>query len=234
MNKNIPNHVAIILDGNGRWAKKRFMPRKLGHRQGAKNVEKICEDAYNLGIKYLTVYAFSTENWKRPDEEVEAIMDLLSKYLSSYRDKAMKNNMKVRIIGDRFALREDIQKSICEVEELTKNNTGLNFQIALNYGGRDEIVRAIKKIFSKVQKSEINIDDVDEIVVKEALDTYDIPDPDLIIRTSGENRVSNFLIWQGAYSEYYFVDVLWPDFDKKCLEKAIESYEGRDRRFGGV
>lgn len=234
MNKSIPNHVAIILDGNGRWAKKRLLPRKVGHRQGAKNVEAICEIAYNLGIKYLTVYAFSTENWKRSADEVEALMNLLSKYLSDYREKAMKNNMRVRIIGDRTKLREDIITSIKEVEELTSNNTGLNFQIAINYGGRDEIKRAFIKMYEDISKGILSKELIDEKCIADYLDTKEIPDPDLIIRTSGEMRISNYLIWQGAYSEYYFTNVLWPDFDESCLIEAINSYSDRERRYGGA
>ncbi len=234
MNKSIPNHVAIILDGNGRWAKKRLLPRKVGHRQGAKNVETICEIAYNLGIKYLTVYAFSTENWKRSADEVEALMNLLSKYLSDYREKAMKNNMRVRIIGNRTKLREDIITSIKEVEELTSNNTGLNFQIAINYGGRDEIKRAFIKMYEDISKGILSKELIDEKCIADYLDTKEIPDPDLIIRTSGEMRISNYLIWQGAYSEYYFTNVLWPDFDESCLIEAINSYSDRERRYGGA
>lgn len=233
MSDKVPNHVAIILDGNGRWAKKRLLPRIFGHRQGAKNVENICEAAYNFGIKYLTVYAFSTENWKRSSEEVGALMDLLADYLAGYREKAMKNNMRVRIIGDKKQLRTDIQQSIKEVEELTENNTGLNFQIAINYGGRDEIRRAVIKLYDKVRNGEISSENITVEDIAGNLDTYDIPDPDLIIRTSGEKRISNFLIWQGAYSEYYFSDELWPDFNEDSLKEAIKNFSTRDRRYGG-
>ena len=234
MDTAVPKHIAIILDGNGRWAKKRLLPRNFGHRQGAKNVERICEDADDFGVKYMTVYAFSTENWKRPQNEVDALMDLLKKYLNNYRKTAMENNMRISIIGDRSALREDIRISIQEVEELTAGNTGLNFQIALNYGGRDELVRAFRELMRKVEAGELTPDAVDEETVSRALDTRRIPDPDLIIRTSGEQRLSNFMTWQSAYSEFYFTDVLWPDFDRAELKKALDYYASRDRRFGGV
>lgn len=234
MENIVPTHIAIILDGNGRWAKKRMLPRKLGHRQGAKNVELICEKAYELGVKYLTVYAFSTENWKRPKDEVTAIMELLNKYLLNYLDKAMKNNMRVRIIGDKSMLSEEIQQNIKKVEDTTKNNSGLNFQIAINYGGRDEITRAIKKIVLDIDNKKIKPEEIDEKLIRSYLDTYDIVDPELIIRTSGECRTSNFLTWQASYSEYYFTDVLWPDFNEKELKKAIENYAKRNRRFGGI
>lgn len=231
---NIPNHVAIILDGNGRWAKKRLLPRNLGHKAGAKAVEDICEDAWNLGIKYLTVYAFSTENWKRPEDEVNALMKLLRNYLVDCIERSNKNNMRVRVIGEKSALSQDIQDSIEELEKVTEKNTGLNFTIAINYGSRDEITRAVKNIAERVAAGEIKPDDIDMDIISGSLDTKGIPDPDLLIRTSGEERLSNFLLWQLAYTEFYFTDVLWPDFDKKELEKAIEKYNGRERRFGGV
>lgn len=231
---NVPKHVAIILDGNGRWAKKRFLPRNAGHAQGSKTVEQICEDAHDLGIKYLTVYAFSTENWKRPKDEVNALMKLLSKYLKNCIERSTKNNMRVRVIGDITPLADDIKEKIVKLEEVSKNNTGLNFQVALNYGGRDEIIRAIKKCASECADGLIKPDDITEELFSERLDTSDIPDPDLLIRTSGEQRLSNFLLWQLAYTEFYFTDVLWPDFNKKELQKAIDYYTSRDRRFGGV
>lgn len=231
---NIPNHVAIIMDGNGRWAKKRFMPRNFGHKAGAKVVEQICEDAYNLGIRYLTVYAFSTENWKRSVEEVTGIMNLLRSYLTDCIERASKNNMRVRVIGDRTVLDADIVARIEELEEKTACYDGLNFTIALNYGGRDEIRRAIKRIAEDIKESKLDVDSVDESVISSYLDTCSIPDPDLLIRTSGELRLSNFLIWQLAYTEFYFTDVLWPDFDIEELKKAILYYNGRDRRYGGV
>ncbi len=230
----IPEHVALILDGNGRWAKKRLMPRTYGHSQGAKNVEKICDDAYELGIKYITVYAFSTENWKRPKDEVETIMDLLKNYLKDYLKKIKTNNMVFRVIGDRTPLRVDIVKDIEELEEASKTNTGLNFTIAINYGSRDEIVRAVKSVVSDVNDGCLDIDKLDENSFSEYLDTKDLPDPDLVIRTSGELRLSNYLLWQLAYSEFYFTNTLWPDFDKKELIKAIEKYNSRDRRFGKI
>ena len=231
---NIPKHIAIILDGNGRWAKKKGMPRNFGHVQGSKNVERICEEAHNLGVKYLTVYAFSTENWKRPKDEVDALMNLLRNYMKNCLKTAEKNRMRVRVLGDKSALDEDIRNRIAELEEATKNYDGLNFQIALNYGSRDEMIRAMKAMCSDVQAGKISVDQIEESVFESYLDTKDIPDPDLMIRTSGEQRLSNYLLWQLAYSEFYFTDVLWPDFSKKDLVEAIEYYNGRDRRFGGV
>ena len=231
---NIPKHIAIILDGNGRWAKKKGMPRNYGHVQGSKNVELICEEAYKLGVKYLTVYAFSTENWKRPQDEVDALMNLLRNYMKNCLKTAEKNRMRVRVLGDKTALDADIQKRIADLEEATKNNDGLNFQIALNYGSRDEMIRAMKTMMKDVQVGKISVEQLDEAMFATYLDTKDIPDPDLMIRTSGEQRLSNYLLWQLAYSEFYFTDVLWPDFSKEDLIDAIEYFNGRDRRFGGV
>ena len=231
---NIPQHIAIILDGNGRWAKKKGMPRNFGHTQGSKNVERICEDAYKMGVKYLTVYAFSTENWKRPKEEVDALMNLLRNYMKTCLKTAEKNRMRVRVLGDKTALDDDIRSRIAELEEATKNNDGLNFQIALNYGSRDEMVRAMKKMCMDVKEGKLEAEQIDETLFESYLDTHDIPDPDLMIRTSGEQRLSNYLLWQLAYSEFYFTDVLWPDFTKEDLAEAIAYYNGRDRRFGGV
>ncbi|MBQ4558895.1 MAG: isoprenyl transferase [Tyzzerella sp.] len=231
---NIPQHIAIILDGNGRWAKKKGMPRNYGHTQGSKNVERICEDAYKMGVKYLTVYAFSTENWKRPKEEVDALMNLLRNYMKTCLKTAEKNRMRVRVLGDKTALDDDIRNRIAELEEATKNNDGLNFQIALNYGSRDEMIRAMKNMCMDVKDGKLEADQIDEKLFETYLDTHDIPDPDLMIRTSGEQRLSNFLLWQLAYSEFYFTDVLWPDFTKEDLAEAIAYYNGRDRRFGGV
>lgn len=231
---NIPQHIAIILDGNGRWAKKKGMPRNYGHAQGSKNVERICEDAYKMGVKYLTVYAFSTENWKRPKDEVDALMNLLRNYMKTCLKTAEKNRMRVRVLGDKSALDEDIRTRIAELEEATKNNDGLCFQIALNYGSRDEMVRAMKKMCEDCVNGKANPEEIDERMFESYLDTHDIPDPDLMIRTSGEQRLSNYLLWQLAYSEFYFTDVLWPDFTKEELVKAIEYFNGRDRRFGGV
>lgn len=226
----IPQHVAIILDGNGRWAKSKGMPRNYGHVQGAKNVERICEDAWNMGIKYLTVYAFSTENWKRSKDEVDALMTLLRNYMKTCVKTAKKNHMCVRVIGDKTGLAPDIQKSIENLERESADQDGLNFTIAINYGSRDEIRRAVQKIVSEGIRSE----DITEDVISDHLDTAGIPDPDLLIRTSGELRLSNYLMWQLAYTEFYFTDIPWPDFTKEELKKAIDKYNSRDRRFGGV
>ena len=231
---NVPQHVAIILDGNGRWAKAKGMPRNYGHAQGSKNVERICEEAWRMGIKYLTVYAFSTENWNRPDDEVNALMKLLRNYTKTCLKTAAKNDMKVRVIGDITRLDEDIQKRILELEEATKNNGGLNFQIAINYGSRDEMIRAIRKIAKDCVDGKVDPTEIKEETFEQYLDTKGIPDPDLMIRTSGELRLSNYLLWQLAYTEFYFTDVPWPDFSKEELEKAIETYNHRDRRYGGV
>ncbi len=232
--KSVPQHIAIILDGNGRWAKAKGLPRNTGHVQGAKNVETICETAYKMGVQYLTVYAFSTENWSRPQDEVDALMKLLRNYMKTCIKTAEKNNMCVKIIGDRTRLDQDIQDSIAALEEASKDNTGLHFTIAINYGGRDEIRRAVQKISSKVAARELKVEDISEKTVAEHLDTGNYPDPDLMIRTCGELRISNFLLWQLAYSELYVTEVPWPDFDKAELEKAIEAYNHRVRRFGGL
>ena len=231
---NTPNHVAIILDGNGRWAKSKGMPRNYGHVQGAKQVELICEKAYKMGIQYLTVYAFSTENWSRPQEEVDALMKLLRNYMKNCLKTAEKNRMCVRVIGDKTKLDEDIQARIAELEEATKNNDGLHFQIAINYGGRDEIRRAVGKIAEKVKAGMLQPEEITEAVISDHLDTWGLPEPDLLIRTCGEQRISNFLPWQLAYTEFYFTSVAWPDFDEAELRKAVEAYNARDRRFGGV
>ena len=230
----IPAHIAIILDGNGRWAKAKGMPRNYGHAQGSKNVERICEEAYRMGVKYLTVYAFSTENWNRPKDEVHALMKLLRNYMKTCLKTAAKNDMKVRVIGDKTGLDEDIRNRIAELEEATKDNGGLNFQIALNYGSRDEIVRAVRKVSEDVKEGKVKPEDIDEKMFETYLDTHGIPDPDLMIRTSGELRLSNYLLWQLAYTEFYFTDIPWPDFTKEELSKAIEQYNRRDRRYGGV
>lgn len=234
MDMVIPQHVAIILDGNGRWAKSKGMPRNYGHSRGAKNLEVICEDAYNMGIKYLTVYLFSTENWKRSKEEVDGLMKLFRSYTKTCIKTAAKNNMKVRVLGDPTALDEDLQESLKNLVESSKNNTGLNFQIAINYGSRDEIVRAVRKLTADCMEGKISPDAITEEVFSGYLDTRGVPDPDLLIRTSGELRLSNYLMWQLAYSEFYFTDVPWPAFTKEDLRKAIEKYNGRERRFGGV
>lgn len=230
----IPQHVAIILDGNGRWAKKRGMPRNYGHVQGSKNVERICEDAYKMGIKYLTVYAFSTENWNRPKDEVDALMKLLRNYMKTCLKTAEKNRMRVRVIGDISRLDEDIRKRILELEKASEHNDGLNFQIAINYGSRDEMIRAMRAMAKDVEAGTLAPEVISEKIFESYLDTHDIPDPDLLIRTSGELRLSNYLLWQLAYTEFYFTDVPWPDFTKEELTKAIEQYNSRDRRFGGV
>ena len=232
--KNIPEHVAIILDGNGRWAKEKGMPRNYGHMQGAKAVENILFDADEIGIKYLTVYAFSTENWSRPEAEVSALMTILRNYLKTSIKKSMKNNVRCRVIGDRSALSQDIIKAIEELETATAENTGLTFTIAINYGSRDEITRAFRKIAEKVEKGEIKSEDITEKMINDNLDTNFLPDPDLLIRTCNEQRISNYLLWQCAYTEFYYTPVAWPDFDREELLKAIDSYGHRNRKFGGL
>ena len=230
----VPEHVAIILDGNGRWAKKRMMPRNYGHAQGSKTVEQICEDAWNLGIKYLTVYAFSTENWKRPEKEVNALMKLLRSYLKDCIKRTTKNNMRVRVIGDKTGLSDDIRQAIEELEQVSSVNTGLNFTIAINYGSRDEILRAARRWAKDCAEHGTDPDSLDAEQFSKLLYSENVPDPDLIIRPGGETRISNFLLWQSAYAEYYFTDVLWPDFGPEELDKAIDAFNARDRRFGGV
>lgn len=232
--RKVPRHVAIILDGNGRWAKKRMLPRNAGHAAGSKNVEKICAAAWDMGIEYVTMYAFSTENWSRPKEEVDALMKLLHSYLKDCLKTSKKNNMQVRVIGDISKLDKDLQERIIELERVSAENTGLHFQVALNYGSRDEIKRSIISIANEVKDGSLLPKDITEDIISSHLDTSGIPDPDLMIRTSGEQRLSNYLLWQLAYAEFYFTDVLWPDFSKKDLQKAVEFYQSRDRRFGGV
>lgn len=229
-----PRHVAIILDGNGRWAKSKGMPRNYGHAQGSKNVETICEEAYRMGIEYLTVYAFSTENWNRPKEEVDALMKLLRSYMKTCLKTAEKNRMCVRVIGDKTGLDDDIRGRINELERATVNNDGLHFQIALNYGSRDEIIRAVNRVMEDTKKGLLEPGQLDEKKFSDYLDTKGIPEPDLLIRTSGEERISNFLLWQLAYTELYFTDVPWPAFTKEELIKAVEAYNKRDRRYGLV
>ena len=231
---SVPQHIAIILDGNGRWAKAKGMPRNYGHAQGSKNVEKICEEAWRMGIKYLTVYAFSTENWSRPENEVAALMKLLRNYMKTCLKTAAKNDMKIRVIGDIEPLDDDIKSRIRELEAATTDNGGLNFTIALNYGSRDELTRAAQKMAKDCAEGKIKAEEIDESVFETYLDTHGIPDPDMMIRTSGEQRLSNYLLWQLAYSEFYFTDVPWPDFTKEELVKAIEEYNHRHRRFGKV
>lgn len=230
----IPNHVAIILDGNGRWAKSKGMPRTYGHTTGAKNVEKIAEAAGNMGIRYLTLYAFSTENWNRPPEEVKALMNLLDSYLKNCIQTAKKNNMAVRVLGDISRLDERMQEKIRKLEESSADYDGLHLQIAINYGSRDEIVRAIRKLGRDVEAGKIAPDQISEESFSSYLDTAGLPDPDLLIRTSGEERLSNFLLWQLAYAEFYFTDVPWPDFHEEDLRRAVEAYNQRDRRYGKV
>ena len=230
----IPQHVAIILDGNGRWAKSKGMPRNYGHTMGAKNVEKICDIAGHMGIKYLTVYAFSTENWGRPQPEVDELMRLLGSYMKTCLKTAKKNNMRVRVLGDLSRLSPKLQEQILELERVSRAYDGFNFQIALNYGSRDEMLRAMKKMYTDIKTGKLSEHAVTEEVFSGYLDTADLPDPDLLIRTSGEQRLSNYLLWQLAYSEFYFTDVPWPDFDEEELKKAVAAYQNRERRYGGL
>lgn len=230
----IPRHVALILDGNGRWAKKRGFPRTMGHKEGCKTVEKTVEIAARMGIEYLTVYGFSTENWKRSAEEVGALMQLFRYYMVRLLKIASANNVRVRMIGDRNRFDKDIIEGINRLESETKENTGLTFVIAVNYGGRDEIVRAVRHLLADCQAGVIQADGITETLLASYLDTADMPDPDLLIRTSGEIRLSNYLLWQLAYTEIYVTDCLWPDFNKEELEKAILAYNKRERRFGGI
>lgn len=231
--EKMPKHIAIIMDGNGRWATKRALPRKAGHKAGAEALEKIIYAAKDMGLEHLTVYAFSTENWKRSEEEVGAIMDLLRMYLKNYFKKFLNDNVRMDVIGDISRLDQDIQKSILEIEEISKEKTGLSVHIALNYGGRDELRRAVTKIAADAAAGRLQAEEITEATITDALDTAGTPDPELLIRTSGEERISNFLLWQIAYSEFYFSDMLWPDFNKTELEKAIYYYQNRERRFGG-
>lgn len=233
-NLRIPAHVALILDGNGRWAKKRGLPRQMGHKKGCETVEQIVEDAARLGIRYLTVYGFSTENWKRPDEEVGALMQLFRFYTKRLLKIAKEQNVRVKMIGERNRFAPDIIEGINRLETETKDNTTMTFVIAVNYGGRDEITRAVKHIMKDCREGKISEEKMTEELFASYLDTAEIPDPDLLIRTSGELRLSNYLLWQLAYSELYVTDCLWPDFNKEELVKAIEHYNRRERRFGGV
>ena len=231
---NVPNHIAIILDGNGRWAKAKGMPRSYGHVKGCANLETICDDMKELGVKYLTVYAFSTENWKRSREEVEGLMKLFRSYLKKCLKISEINKMRVKIIGDITAFDQDIQEKIVQLEEFSKDYDELYFQIALNYGSRDEITRGMRRMAQDVAEGKLLPSEVTEDAIGNYLDTAGVPDPDLMIRTSGELRLSNFLLWQMAYTEFYFTDVPWPDFNKAELVRAIEKYNQRDRRYGGV
>ncbi|MCR4998364.1 MAG: isoprenyl transferase [Lachnospiraceae bacterium] len=230
----VPKHIAIILDGNGRWAKSKGMPRTYGHTMGAKNVEPICRAADALGVKYLTMYAFSTENWNRPKDEVTALMKLLDSYMKNCLNLAKNNNMRVRVIGDITRLEPSMQEKIRKLEDESAKYTGLNLQIAINYGSRDEMVRGMRKMFTDINEKGEDASAITEERFASYLDTADIPDPDLMIRTSGEQRLSNYLMWQLAYAEFYFTDVPWPDFHEKELKEAVDAYCNRDRRYGLV
>lgn len=230
--ENMPQHIAIIMDGNRRWARAKGKPAAFGHKEGAKTLEKIVRYANKIGLKYITVYAFSTENWKRAEEEVNALMVLLQSYLDDYSKRADSENIKVKILGDITALSPKMQKSIKECMERTKENTGVTFNIALNYGGRDEIVKAVKAIAEKVKNDEIELENINEELITNNLYTKGQPDPDLVIRTSGEIRLSNFLPWQVVYSEFIFIEKNWPDFNEEDLDNAIIEYQRRHRKFG--
>ena len=230
--ENMPKHIAIIMDGNRRWAKAKGKPASFGHKEGAKTLEKIVRYANKIGLKYITVYAFSTENWKRAEDEVSALMLLLQNYLDDYSKRADSENIKVKILGDITAFSQGMQKSIINCMERTKNNTGVNFCIALNYGGRNEIVGAVRKIAEEVKEGKIDINQIDEKMISDKLYTTAIPDPDLVIRTSGEIRLSNFLPWQTVYSELLFIEKNWPDFTEDDLDNAIVEYQKRTRKFG--
>ena len=230
--ENMPKHIAIIMDGNRRWAKAQGKLASFGHKAGAKTLEKIVRYANKIGLEYITVYAFSTENWKRAEEEVNALMMLLQSYLDDYSKRADSENIKVKVLGDITELSQGMQKSIIKCMERTKNNTGVTFNIALNYGGRDEIVRAVKNIANQVKNNELKLDEINERTVTDNLYTVGQPDPDLVIRTSGEQRLSNFFPWQVVYSEFLFVDKNWPDFSEQDLDNAIIEYEKRTRKFG--
>ena len=230
--QNLPTHIGIIMDGNRRWAKIQGKPAGFGHKEGAKTVEKIVRYANQIGLKYITVYAFSTENWKRSEEEVNGLMLLLQNYLADYAKRADTENIKVKVIGDMTALSEGVRKSIENCMERTKNNTGVTFSIALNYGGRAEIQDAIKRIIRDLKEEKINEEQINEQLISQYLYTEYMPDPDLIIRTSGEQRLSGFLTWQSTYSELYFIEKNWPDFSEEDLDEAIREYNKRTRKFG--
>ncbi|MEA1974485.1 MAG: isoprenyl transferase [Bacillota bacterium] len=235
MNKKIlPSHVAIIMDGNGRWAKKRFLPRLAGHKAGVKSLKKIIKYSSNIGIDYLTVYAFSTENWKRPKDEVSGIIKLLFDAILQYIDELIEENVIIKTIGDKSNLSTDILNLFSEVEKKTENNTGMQFNIAFNYGSRNEIIHSVKKIAQLCIDKEISIDDIDENLIESNLYTESIPNPDFVIRTSGEIRLSNFLLWQISYSELYFTDTYWPDFNESEYVKALNEYQNRKRRYGKI
>ena len=230
----IPKHIAIIMDGNGRWAKKRKLPRTMGHKAGVETIRRILKEADRLGVEHMTLYAFSTENWKRPKEEVDALMKLLVQYLTNEVEGLHQNGVVLRILGDINGLPSVVKERISEAIELTKNNNGIVLNVAFNYGGRDEIVRAVKNIVYDVQSGNVDKENIDENLINNYLYTKSSPDPDLIIRPSGEKRISNFLLWQCAYSEFWYSNVNWPDFSEHDLQKAIYDYQNRDRRFGGV
>ncbi len=231
--KNVPNHIAIIMDGNGRWAKKRLLPKVLGHRQGAENLRKISRHCDKLGVETLTVYAFSTENWKRSEEEVQDLMGLMEEYIGQFYSDDESKHIRVNIIGDITRLGEGLQNKLIDIMEKSKDHKGLKLNIAINYGGRDEIKRAVQKISKEVEKGSLKSEDVTEDLINSYLDTGEDKDPELVIRTSGELRLSNFLLWQVAYSEFFITDKLWPDFNEKDLEEAVDSFRSRERRFGG-
>ncbi|MDU1114366.1 isoprenyl transferase [Clostridium sp.] len=231
---NIPNHIAIIMDGNGRWAKERMLPRSMGHKAGVETIRRILKEATRLGVKNLTLYAFSTENWGRPKDEVGALMKLLVTYLRKELDECHKNGLRMNVFGDTTQLPKECQEALDDALETTKNNTRINLNFALNYGGRDEIIRAIKLMYSDINKNIIKEEDINSELIENYLYTKGIPDPDLIIRPSGEQRLSNFLLWQCAYSEFWYSDINWPDFKEEDLRRAISDYQNRDRRFGKV
>lgn len=232
MANEVPKHIGIIMDGNGRWAKKRWLPRVMGHRKGAEALDKLLTDAKGLGVEYITVYAFSTENWKRTEDEVSGIMRLLREYINRYfNDSTI--DLRINSIGDLSRLNQDLQDDIARMKEKSKHRNGIYLTVAMNYGGRDEITRAVRRISEDVKNGKLESTDITEQTISEYLDTNFLPDPDLIIRTSGEMRTSNFLLWQSAYSEYYITDKLWPDFTVDDLKDAIKFYQSRDRRIGG-
>lgn len=229
----VPKHIGIIMDGNGRWAKKKRLPRVLGHQQGAKTLDKLLNDARGLGVEHITVYAFSTENWKRAEDEVSGIMGILREYINKYFRDYANSDFRVDSVGDLTALSEDLQRDIAKLKEVSKDRTGIHLTIAMNYGSRDEIRRAVQKIAQEVKDGKLEVSDITEDLISNHLDSAGTPDPELIIRTSGELRTSNFLLWQSAYSEYYITEKLWPDFNIEDLKDAIKAYQSRDRRFGG-
>ncbi len=231
---NIPKHIAIIMDGNGRWAKKRGLSRNFGHREGSNTLKRIVQSCDKIGIKFLTVYAFSTENWKRPKSEVDTLMSLLLEYLKRADKELAGKNVRIRVIGNTLDLPVEIQNEIKRVVKSTEKRNGLNLVIALNYGGRDEIINVVKRISDQVSMNKVKLNSINEQLISDNLYTSDIPDPDLLIRTSGEKRLSNFLLWQSAYTEFWYTDVLWPDFNEKLLLEAIKHYQNRKRRFGGI